>query len=270
LSAEVRIRLVVFDLAGTTVDHGCFGPVAPFVRLFARHGVEVSPAEVRGPMGLHKKDHLRALLQMPELADRWQGAHGRECDEDDVERLYRESIPLQLDVIGEHSRPVPGLAECLTALRRAGMLLGVTTGYFRQAVERVLQATREQGFVPDQAICADDVPEGRPAPWMIQRIMERSRVYPPAAVVKVGDTVADIAEGLNAGAWSVGVTSSSSLVGLTAEELEALAPEARRERLAAAESTLLAAGAHAIIESLDELPELIADFSDRLWRGQKP
>ncbi len=59
------IRLVVFDWAGTTVDHGSFAPVTPFVEALARHGVRVTTAEARGPMGLHKRDHLVALFRLP-------------------------------------------------------------------------------------------------------------------------------------------------------------------------------------------------------------
>jgi len=47
-----RIKLVVFDWAGTTVDHGCYAPVAPFVDAFAQHGVTITTAESRGPMRL--------------------------------------------------------------------------------------------------------------------------------------------------------------------------------------------------------------------------
>ena len=57
---------------------------------------------------------------------------------------------------------------------------------------------------------------------MIFRIMETLRIYPPRAVVKIGDTVPDIGEGLNAGAVSIGVVSSGSEVGCTHEELAAL------------------------------------------------
>src|SRR5207248_1699193 len=146
------IRLVVFDWAGTTVDHGSCAPVAPFVAAFARHGVEVTPAEVRGPMGVHKRDHVRALFRLPAVAARWR----------------------------------------------------------------------------------DDVAAGRPAPWMVFRIMEAAGVFPPAAVVKVGDTVPDVEEGRNAGAWSVGVTDTGSEVGCTAEEFAALPAGEREERVGAA------------------------------------
>jgi phosphonoacetaldehyde hydrolase len=261
---------VVFDWAGTTVDHGCFGPVAAFVRVFSRHGVEVTPAEARGPMGLHKKDHLREMLRIPEVAGRWRRAVGWSWTEMDVERLYREFIPLQLEVIDDHSQLVPGLLDCVSQLRRHGILLGATTGYFRAAAERVYEAAREQGFSPECTVCAEDVHEGRPAPWMVFRVMEELGVYPPAAVVKVGDTVPDIQEGLNAGVWSVGVTRAGSDIGCTEEEWGALDRGEQQVRLARARLKLLAAGAHAVVESLAELPALVAELSERLRRGERP
>jgi phosphonoacetaldehyde hydrolase len=269
LSAN-SVRLVVFDWAGTTVDHGCFGPVAAFVRVFARNGVEVSPAEARGPMGLHKKDHLRELLRTPDVAGRWRRAHGRDWTEADVEDLYQDFIPLQLEVIDEHSRLVTGLLDCVGELRQRGIKIGATTGYFRAAAERVYGAAREQGFLPECTVCAEDVPGGRPAPWMVFRVMVELGVYPPAAVVKVGDTVPDIQEGLNAGAWSVGVTRTGSDVGCTEEEWAALDRGEQQAQLARARLKLLAAGAHVVVESLAELPALVADLSERLRRGERP
>jgi phosphonoacetaldehyde hydrolase len=264
------VRLVVFDWAGTTVDHGCFGPVAAFVRAFARHGVEVSPAEARGPMGLHKRDHLREMLRTPGIAGRWRRTHGRDWTEPDLERLYQDFVPLQLEVIGEHGRLVPGLLDCVAELRRRGIRIGATTGYFREAAERVYRAAAAQGFVPDSCVCAEDVPEGRPAPWMIFRILEGLRVWPPSVVVKVGDTVPDIHEGLNAGAWSVGVTRTGSDVGCTEEELAALGAAERQARLTQARNKLLDAGAHAVLETLAELPALLDNLSDCLRHREKP
>jgi phosphonoacetaldehyde hydrolase len=89
-------------------------------------------------------------------------------------------------------------------------------------------------------------------------------------VVKVGDTVPDIEEGRNAGAWSVGVTHTGSEVGCTAEEFAALPDAERRERVAAAGQKLRAAGAHAIIDSVADVPALLDELTARLARGERP
>jgi phosphonoacetaldehyde hydrolase len=266
----IGIQLVVLDWAGTTVDHGSVAPVVAFRQAFARHGVEVTAAEARGPMGLHKEDHLRALLRLDAVARRWRQAHGRDWSEADVGSLYRAFTGAQMEALGSRSGLVPGLLEVVVALRSAGLRIGATTGYFRAAAERVYAAAAAQGYQPDAGVCAEDVPAGRPAPWMMFRVMEALGVYPPATVVKVGDTAPDVQEGLAAGAWAVAVLRTGSEVGCNEEEWEALSAEDRRQRLGAARAKLLAAGAHAAIETLAELPACIEDFSDRLRRGEKP
>jgi phosphonoacetaldehyde hydrolase len=265
-----RLQLVIFDWAGTTVDHGCFAPVAAFVQAFARHGVTVTSAEARGPMGLHKKDHIRALLRIPDVARRWRKAHGDDADESDVDRLYRDFMPLQLDVIAAHGRLVSGLLDCVAWLRDRGLQIGTTTGYFREAADQVYTAARSQGYVSDHDLCAEEVPAGRPAPWMIFRIMEKLGTYPPALVVKVGDTVPDIEEGRNAGVWSVGVTRTSSEVGCREDEFAALPAAEQCAKLVAARRKLEDAGAHAIVESVADLPDLLPDLEARLQRGERP
>lgn len=266
----VSIRLVIFDWAGTTVDHGSRAPLVPFVRAFASRGIEITPDEARGPMGVHKKDHIRALLQLPSISRRWRERHGSDATENDVDDLYRRFMPLQMDVIDEYVGLVPGLLDCVGQLRSKGIAIGATTGYFRAAADRVYQAAATQGYRPDYCVCAEEVPAGRPAPWMIFRIMEALGVFPPAAVVKVGDTVPDIGEGRAAGAWSVGVLRSSSAVGCTEKEWDALTQLEQSQRLASCREKLLSAGAHSVVEILAELPTVLNDLDARLRRGEKP
>jgi phosphonoacetaldehyde hydrolase len=242
----------------------------PLVRAFAAHDVEVTPEEAGVPMGLSKKDHIRALLQLPVVARRWRERHGGDATEDDVEELYRRFMPLQLEVIDEFAGLVPELLECVGVLRNRGLAIGATTGYFQEAAKRMYRCAAAQGYRPDHCICAEEVHAGRPAPWMIFRTMEALDVFPPAAVVKVGDTVPDVGEGLSAGAWSVGVVRSSSEVGCTAKEWAALPPPEQNQRLAACRAKLLAAGAHVVVETLAELPAVVDDLNACAGRGEKP
>ena len=252
------IRLVVADLAGTTVDFGSSAPAGVFVSLFARHGVTVSDAEARGPMGTAKRDHIAALAALPNVAAAWRAAHGTAFTERDLDRLYAEFIPLQLDVLPAYGELVPGTAEAARALRAAGIKVAVTTGYDTAMMKIVLDGAARQGFVPDAAICASDVAAGRPAPWMIFRAMEACGVWPPAAVAAVGDTIADIEAAVNAGVRAVGVTATGNMLGLSRAEHDALSAADRSARLAAAAERMRAAGAHAVIESVAELPALVA------------
>ena len=58
-----KIKAVIFDWAGTTVDFGCMAPVQAFVEVFKQYGIEPTMEEVRKPMGMLKIDHIRTMLK---------------------------------------------------------------------------------------------------------------------------------------------------------------------------------------------------------------
>jgi phosphonoacetaldehyde hydrolase len=265
-----EIKLVVFDWAGTTIDFGCMAPAGAFVATFAAKGVAVTLAEAREPMGLHKKDHLRALLRTESVSAKWRAASGRDWSEADVEELYRDATPRQVEAAERYGTLVPGVIETVSELRRRGIKVAATTGYFREAANVVLAAAKRQGYEPDFAICADDVPAGRPAPWMIFRCMEALDVYPPAAVMKVGDTVIDIEDGRNAGCWSVGMVDSSNEMGLMEAALKKLKHRDREARRRGVMGRLMEVGAHAVVTELAALPEIIDGVNIRLKGGERP
>jgi phosphonoacetaldehyde hydrolase len=265
-----EIKFVVFDWAGTTIDFGCQAPVGAFVVAFAKRGVDVSLAEAREPMGLHKKEHIRAMLESPNVGARWQTTFGRNWDDTDIEELYRDVTALQVEAVVRYGQIIPGVRECVAELRARGIKIAGTTGYFQTAANIVLETARQQGYTPDFSICADEVTAGRPAPWMIYRCMEALRIFPPSVVVKVGDTPIDIADGRNAGCWSVGVIDSSNEMGLTADEFAALAETEKVSRREMVYRRYAEAGAHAAIDNLDELPALIAELNVRLRNDERP
>lgn len=262
------IKAVLADLAGTTVDFGSCAPAGAFVELFARHGVKVTTADARGPMGIHKRDHIRTMLDMPGVSEQWSRVHGKAWAEQDLDALYAEFIPMTLEALPRYTQVIPGVVETVDKLHEQGIPIGVSTGYNNEMLDIVLTKAAEGGFVPDAAVCAADVSRGRPAPWMIFRLMESLDACPPSAVIKVGDTIADIEAGLNAGVWTVGVTQTGNLVGLTQAEWNALDQAERQRCTAEAERRFLAAGAHYVLDSFADLPDLIA-----AWRhgcpGQK-
>jgi phosphonoacetaldehyde hydrolase len=263
------IKAVLADLAGTTVDFGSCAPAGTFVELFRRHDVAVTTEEARGPMGIQKREHIRAMLHMPNIAKQWQHLHGRQWTEEDLDVLYREFVPMQMDVLPHYSDVIAGVPETVAELRRRRIRVGVSTGYDRQMLALVLAKAADGGFEPEAAVCAADVPEGRPAPWMNLRLMEQLDTHPAAAVVCIGDTIADIKAGLNAGAWTVGVTRTGNLVGLTEQEWNGLATDEQDQCLAAAEERLTSAGAHYVVDSFAALPAVIGKIETRLRHGEK-
>jgi phosphonoacetaldehyde hydrolase len=95
-------------------------------------------------------------------------------------------------------------------------------------------------------------------------------VYPMEAMVKVGDTVSDVQEGLNAGMWTVALSKSGNELGLPLEEVECLPTAALTARLSLVEDRLVEAGAHYVVEDITQVPAVIEDINDRLSQGEQP
>jgi phosphonoacetaldehyde hydrolase len=264
------VRAVIFDWAGTTVDYGSSAPVDAFIELFDRYGVRVTAEQARGPMGSYKRDHIRLILAWEPVAEQWQERNSRAATEEDVDELFREFIPLQTEVIGRHADIIPGVPQTVEWLRGQGIVIGATTGYTRAMMGSLLAQAAAAGYSPESDVCADEVPAGRPAPWMAIKSAMQLGVYPMQACVKVGDTLVDIAEGLNAGMWTVGITKTGNEVGLTQAEVEALPAPELASRLDAATGRFLRAGAHYVIAEVAQLPAIIAQINARLARGDKP
>ncbi len=265
-----RVQAVIFDWAGTVVYFGSRAPVQAFVELFHRHGVALSVEQVRGPMGMHKREHIRQLLLLPDVAAKWAAVHGQPSTGEDLDTLYAEFIPLQTGIVTQYGRVIPGVPELMQALGRRGIRTGSTTGYTRAMMAALIAAAARQGFAPEAIVCADEVPSGRPAPWLALEALKRLNAYPVSACVKVGDTVADIDEGFNAGLWTVGVLLTGNETGLSEEELAALDAPAREACRSAAGARLLQAGAHFVIDSAADLLPTLDSIEDRLAHGQRP
>lgn len=265
-----HLKAVVFDWAGTTVDHGSCAPAIVFQEIFRRRGVEITKAQARAPMGMAKPDHLAAIGAMPEVARAWQAAHGRPFGPADVQAMYEEFLPLQKRVLTEHSDVIAGVPEAVETCRRMGLRIGSSTGYTWALMEFVTDEARSQGYEPDCVLCAEDAPRGRPAPYLIYEAAKRLDVYPLRTFVIVDDTAVGIQAGRNAGCWTIGVTRTGNGVGLSVAELADLPPEQLRRLCEEAAAPLRNAGAHFIVESAADIVPVLHDIERRLDCGESP
>ncbi len=264
------VEAVILDWAGTTLDFGCLAPAVVFVEVFKRKGVPISMEEARVPMGAHKRVHIQKLTELDAVRARWQEVHGRPPDDGDVEAMFKDFVPLQLDVLSTYSELIPGTREAVAELRRRGIRIGSTTGYTTPMVEINLRDAARQGYKPDSTVCASDVPAGRPYPYMCLQNAINLGVTTVHACVKVDDTVPGIDEGLNAGMWTVGLAVSGNEVGLRRPEWEALPAAEKQARRARAHGRLWQAGAHYVVDTIADLLPCIDDIQGRLHRGEAP
>lgn len=264
------IAAIIFDWAGTIVDFGCFAPTVSIVETFASRGVGITLSEARAPMGLEKREHLRRILADGHIARRWRDATGADPRPEDADSLYEELEPRLVTAVKRHADLVPGAKELVDELRAWGIGIGSTTGYLRPLMDILTREAARQGFAADAVVCPSDVPAGRPYPWMCFLNAINLQAYPPRRVVKIGDTPADIQEGLNAGMWTVGVTVSGNEVGLSLSEVNAL-PEGERVACSQeAERRLRAAGAHYVAESVGSCRSILATIEERIMKGEQP
>ncbi|MCL1941345.1 MAG: phosphonoacetaldehyde hydrolase [Synergistaceae bacterium] len=259
-----RVQGVIFDWAGTTVDFGCFAPLNVFLDVFRSRDIEITMKEARAPMGMLKIDHIRAILDMERVKKMWEGRFGRPHTEENVKELYNDFEPALTRILPNYADVLDGVIEVCDELKKDGIKIGSTTGYTAPMMEILSPRAGENGYKPDALVTAEEVSAGRPWPWMIFKNMEKLGIYPPRSVIKVGDTVTDILEGLNAGVWSVGVIAGSSEMGLTRDEYENLGKKDRKAAYRKTEKKYYRAGAHYVIDTMEDLPDLIVKIERKL------
>lgn len=253
-----RYKAVIFDWAGTTVDYGCFAPVQAFVEVFKHFGIEPTIEEVREPMGMLKKDHIRTMLQMERISSLWEIKYRRKWTEEDVEELYEIFEEKLLGILDQFAEVKPYVLETMEELRKRGIQIGSTTGYTDKMMEIVVPKAKENGYEPDAWFSPDAVEGfGRPYPFMVFKNMQTLGIQRVDQVIKVGDTVSDIKEGKNAGVYTVGVIEGSSEMGLSETEYEMLSEAEKEEQIARVKEKFLKAGADAVIRNMKELTDLI-------------
>lgn len=252
-----KFKAVVFDWAGTMIDFGSFAPMGVFVKAFEKFGVTASIEQARAPMGAPKWNHIRAMMDDPDIAAQWQTKYGHAPTDADVDKVYEVFVPMNEEVVADYADLVPGAIDVVKYLRGKGIKIGSTTGYTRSIMERVLPVAASQGYEPDNLICADDLPEGRPGPLGMYQSFVDLVAYPPSAVIKVDDTEPGIAEGVAAGCVTVGLSLSGNFAGRTPEELAALSTEEVDALRTYATEQLKKAGADYVIDTVADLPALI-------------
>jgi phosphonatase-like hydrolase len=210
------IKLVVFDIAGTTVkdDHNVS---QAFREALKKYDYDV-PLEMINPLMGYEKN--LAITQMLHLHEPDESKITAEL----VNNIHREFVQQMIYFYQFEPgiEPLPHVEETFAALHRSGIQVGINTGFSRDIAETVINRLqwREKGLI-DYLVGSDEVELGRPHPYMIQKMMHEGGITNPLEVAKVGDTEVDVREGQNAGcAYVIGVTTGI----FTREELESYHP----------------------------------------------
>lgn len=199
------IRLVVFDLVGTVLSDAGTGPsvvTVAFLDAFREAGIPLAAADVTNFRGLDKREAVELLL-------RRHGPDPGTASPERVDRLAR-SVVGRIEQGLELAREIEGTSATLHFLRGRNVRVALGSGLPLDLVHAVASRVGWiDGGLVDCVTSADVTGRGRPHPAMIHDAMTRLAVDDPAHVLKVGDTVADVEEGKNAGVWTVAVLTGS-------------------------------------------------------------
>ena len=267
-----KVKALVLDWSGTVADAYVLAPAVVFFEVFKKHGVDISMFEARGPMGLRKDLHIKALTETPEIRHRWKEIKGKDPDQGDVDDMFDDFVPMQLECLRQYTDLLPGVAEVVQRLQKQGIKIGSTTGFVRPMVDILEEDAKKQGYVPDASVAGDEVEHGaRPKPFMVYKNLDMMDVHPIQSVIKVDDTISGIGEALEAGCWGVGVSLYSNYMDIDSlAHAESLSDEEMARRLDHTNEILQKAGAHYVIDSMVDIEPVIEDVNRRLARGERP
>ncbi len=211
------IQLAMFDMAGTTVNDKVDGHplmVISMMRAFAKHEIELAPDLINKHRGKQKSEAIQTILkEVAELS-----STDAERVGDDVYRNFLHELESNLSSVSE----IDGTTELFQHLKSKDIYVGVGSGFPMQVVQAIASQLGwlDEGLL-DYVGSAEHVGVGRPNPKMIYDAMQQFGITDGRKVVKIGDTVVDVQEGKNAGAWTVAVLTGSQ----TKAQLIAAAPD---------------------------------------------
>lgn len=212
-----KIQLVVFDMAGTTVaDKG--NVATAFMEACRMHGHDVATEDVNSVMGFRKKDAIRMLLER-------RMSRRKEDIEQEIENIHESFLSNMISFYQNDPdlHPLPYAESVFGTLKKQGIRVALNTGFTKGITDTILSRLGwNTNVMIDHVISSDEVPEGRPHPYMIRSIMEALGIKDAALVAKVGDTQVDIEEGRNAGC---GLVISVTTGAYTREQLENFKPD---------------------------------------------
>lgn len=211
---ENNIKMVVFDMAGTTVNEN--NVVYKTLRIAINEaGFDFMLEQVlEQGAGKEKKQAIRAILTT------FAGVRNEEL----IDKIYENFFEKLTDAYNrEEILPQNNAAELFAELKKRNIFSILNTGYDRVTAQSIVDKLGwKEGEDFDGLVTATDVGRNRPEPDMILFAMKRFNITDASQVVKVGDSAIDIAEGHNAGCGlSIGITTGAH----TAEQLQTARPD---------------------------------------------
>lgn len=206
----MSIKLVVFDMAGTTVSDENYVALS-FQDAMKKQGYNVELKDVNPLMGYEKPLAIQMMLQKYETDI-------QKINAAIIAQIHTDFVNIMLEFYTHSNqiKPLPNVENTFEKLRNMGIKIGLDTGFSRNIAELIISRLNWEDKI-DIMVASDDVKNGRPYPDMIHKMKMDLNILPTDGVIKIGDTEVDINEGLNADCkYVVGITTGA----FTRAELE--------------------------------------------------
>ncbi|WP_367864459.1 HAD hydrolase-like protein [Pedobacter sp. WC2423] len=206
----MSIKLVVFDMAGTTVSDENYVALS-FQQAMKNQGYHVELKDINPLMGYEKPLAIQMILDKYET-------DVQKINTDSIARIHTDFVNIMLEFYTNSNeiRPLPNVESTFGQLRTMGIKIGLDTGFSRNIAELIISRLNWETQI-DIMVASDDVKNGRPYPDMIHKMQADLNLLTTDEIVKIGDTEVDVNEGINAGCkYVVGITTGA----FTREELE--------------------------------------------------
>ncbi|MEK5507604.1 HAD hydrolase-like protein [Paenibacillus sp. FSL P4-0113] len=263
------IQAVIFNLESTLLDPGGRGLTQGMRDIFRWKGIQVTEEQVSHGRGMPIRDHIANVLGLSEVRKKWLECFGAHPGRVDIEHIYLELVPVLRSLI-QGAEPAIGIDRALQELQDRRIQSGATASCPMEMLSHVFTPAQSP-YTLDCMVAPCEVSQGRPYPWMIYEIAHRLQVFPLSDIVKVGDTVADMQEGRNAGVWTIGVLnhneSVTTVAQTTSHEAEDRVAEERRRQSVYG---LKRAGAHIVMNSVADLPRILREIEMLQHTGGYP
>lgn len=211
------IKLVLFDTVGTTVKDCSQKPsaiVQSMIDAFAENGIKVSARDIKEQRGKEKRHAIEDVLRVHVKPD-------TEQFETLTAKVYERFLTAMRSRVNDFT-PMENVTDVFRFLKKRGIYVGVGSGLPAEILDMIIGHLEwKKTHLVDYVQSAETIGAGRPNPRMIHDMMAEFRVVDPRRVVKVGDTMVDIAEGKNARVWTVAVLSGTQ----SEDELKSAKPD---------------------------------------------
>ena len=254
----MMIKACIFDLGGTIVDRYSMSTFNALHRAFTKYRLPIRDNLIYNDMGLEKTEHIHKILFDPHISRSFLKQYHEYPDTDDTYMILNEFNKIQKESLKDIDI-IPETKDIIDYLRERNILVGVTTGFDKEITDIIINQLDKNDIKIDKYVSSSclDAPS-RPYPHMINHIMKDFKIDNPYEVIKLDDTIIGIKEGKMASTWTAGIARWSTNMKIkTKDEFNDLSLFEQDKRLNESREILKSSESNYVLDTLDELPEII-------------